>query len=252
MFARHDLVWLSARGWRRARAAAPVSSEAAIDWWMREDWPAIVRRADAGQQDGQLAVGIAMPPAQDGAKVRIACSVALDDVASHLPPLRLAQVLPATPHSWRGPLDAFERAAAAQGLVVRVYGSVAMQTLTGQPYLNAASDIDVLVHPETPVHMRSALDLLVSYAATLPLDGEIVFPSGQAVAWKELASVLVAPSPTRVLAKDLRGVSLEPICTLFAALEGTVPPGLSPAFLVAARDQRQGTVPQGQSPFSHA
>ncbi|HEU4852040.1 MAG TPA: malonate decarboxylase holo-[acyl-carrier-protein] synthase [Telluria sp.] len=249
MFARHDLVWLSARGWRRARAAAPAHLRDAVDGWMRQDWPAIVRRADAGVPEDRLAVGIALPPASDGAKGRIACSVAIEDVESHVPPLRLAQVLAMAPHPWRRTLGALERQAAMQGLVVRVFGSVAMQTLTARPYLTAASDIDLLLHPASPAQLRRALDLLASYAGMLPLDGEVVFPSGRAVAWKELAMARDDPSRTRVLAKDIGGVSLQPACALFAPHEGTVPVGLSPAFPSDAAQQKLGTVPKGQSPF---
>ena len=68
MFSRHDLVWLTGDGWDGARDRALPGHPAAIEQWRREDWPAIVRRADPGLAAGQLSLGIALPPAPNGAK----------------------------------------------------------------------------------------------------------------------------------------------------------------------------------------
>jgi phosphoribosyl-dephospho-CoA transferase len=47
----------------------------------------------------------------------------------------------------------------------------------------------------------------------LPLDGEIVFPSGDAVAWKEWAGA------ERVLVKRASAVRLAPVAELLSTLE---------------------------------
>jgi phosphoribosyl-dephospho-CoA transferase len=220
MFARHDLVWLTEPGWQHARATAPADCIGAIDIWREAGWPAIVRRADTGLLPDQLSVGIALPPRPaDGAKMRIACRVPVSDVDKILPPLPLTQVIEAAPESWQPLLAALERQAAVQGVAIRVYGSVALQALTRQPYLTAASDIDVLLHPMTHAQLYAGLDLLNFHAGRLPLDGEIVFPRAQAVAWKELSGALAGSTGTRVLVKELQGVFLATTSALLATMQ---------------------------------
>jgi phosphoribosyl-dephospho-CoA transferase len=194
-----------------------------IDMWRKSDWPAIVRRADADLLPDQLSVGIAMPPCPiDGSKMRIGLRVAQSEVRMVLPPLPITQVIVAAPEAWRPLLAALEREATVQGLALRVYGSLALQALTRQPYLTAASDIDVLLYPVTPVQLQRGLELLNFYASSLPLDGEIVFPQGQAVAWKELSAALRATSGRRVLVKEMHGVYLTTTGALMATMKKDV------------------------------
>ena len=63
----------------------------------------------------------------------------------------------------------------------------------------------------------AGLALLERHAATLPLDGEIVFPSGAAVAWKEWLSA--SRNEARVLVKDAGAVRLAPMAELLMTLE---------------------------------
>ncbi|MFC5460965.1 malonate decarboxylase holo-[acyl-carrier-protein] synthase [Massilia niabensis] len=221
--ARHNLVWLSQAGWERAAAlAAPGARDAgdaraAIMRWGRARWPAVATRVPPGLAPGDVPLGLALPPsASDGAKPRIAFIAHMADIADTCPALPLAQALPAVPEAWRGPLTALLDEAGNARLDVRVYGSVALQALTGQGYLTAASDIDLLLAPRTLEAYRCALGLLARHALLLPLDGEIVFPQGWTVAWKEL---LHLPGATaRVLAKSLRGAELVTVGSLLAAL----------------------------------
>ena len=103
---------------------------------------------------------------------------------------------------------------------------VAMQFLTGQDYLSATSDIDILFRPYHQAQLRAGLALLQELQ-TLPIDGEIVFPGEAAVAWKEW----IQPAhpgqdfnQQRVMVKDMYGVSLrtrQSLCELLA--EGELP-----------------------------
>jgi phosphoribosyl-dephospho-CoA transferase len=223
MFARHDLVWLTQRGWQQALATVPARCSEALDRWQQAGWPAVVRRADVGLAPDQLSIGLALPPDPvDGAKTRIACRVPVAEVRQHSLALPLAQARAAAPQPWRQWLEALERQAAVQGLAIRVYGSVALQALTGQAYLTAASDIDLLLHPATPAQLYSALALLNAHAGRLPLDGEIVFPRARAVAWKELSGALGSAAGSRVLVKHMQGVSLSAAADLLATIKGDV------------------------------
>lgn len=212
MFSRHDLVWLTGDGWDGARDRALPGHHAAIEQWRREDWPAIVRRADPGLAAGQLSLGIALPPAPNGAKGRIAFNIDKSDVARTSPALALSAAAEAAPATWRAAVNAL-----STRLPLRAYGSLAMQAITGQRYLTASSDIDLLFLPSDGATLRNGLVLLAQFAEILPLDGEIVFPSGDAVAWKEWINAGVAKA--RVLVKDAATVRLAQPASLLTTLE---------------------------------
>ncbi len=212
MFSRHELAWLSSRGWDAATERALPGQHAAIEQWRREDWPAIVRRADANLEPGSVSLGIALPPAHDGSKGRIALNVLKADIARRSPALALADAAKAAPERWRKPLGEL-----AGAMTLQAYGSLAMQAITRQSYLTPASDIDLLFFPPDAASLRAGLVLLEQYAALLPLDGEVVFPSGDAVAWKEWISA--GRQGARVLVKDAGAVRLAPMAYLLATLE---------------------------------
>lgn len=159
-----------------------------------------------------LSVGIALPPRPtDGRKIRIGLQIPRSEVEHVTPPLSFSQITQAAPPPWRSSLTMLDQNASLQGLTLRVYGSLALQALTGKAYVTAASDIDVLSRPTTEPMLYDVLDLLQRYACSLPLDGEIVFPTGQAVAWKEFLHALTLKNSPRVLVKEMRTVRLATI-----------------------------------------
>jgi phosphoribosyl-dephospho-CoA transferase len=215
MYSRHELAWLTSRGWDAAIESAQPGQREAIEQWRRHDWPAIVRRADADLEPGQVSVGIPLPPAADGSKGRIALNMLKADVARRSPPLALGDAAQAAPERWSKSLAALVMG--SSGLALQVYGSLAMQAITGQSYVTPASDIDLLFAPSDLASLHEGLLLLEQYATQLPLDGEIVFPSGAAVAWKEWLGA--TPAQSRVLVKDAGAVRLASIAELTATLE---------------------------------
>lgn len=220
MFARHDLVWLTSRGWQRVRASAPLEAIGALDGWRDGGWPAVVRRAEADLAPGEVAIGFALPPRrEDGGKLRVGCRVELADVQRRTRALPLVGALDAVPQAWREGLAALERQAADAGLGLAVYGSVALEALTGMHYLTEQSDIDLLLRPLNRQQLMSGLELFATHAAALPLDGEVVFPDGRAVAWKELRAAFDGAPGARVLAKELERVALVLPEELMAKLE---------------------------------
>lgn len=214
MHSRHELVWLSADGWQAAYEAALPGDAQTIDQWRRADWPLVATRRDAATPAHTVCLGLALPPAADGNKRRIALRAALSEVARRTPPLALQKAAAAAPDAWKPGLAAL--AAASSGLTLRVYGSLALQALTGLAYLTPRSDIDLLLYPATTVQLRSGLALLEANAAKLPLDGEIVFPNGDAVAWKEWLNA--ERNDAQVLVKTSQAVRLAPIVSLLAEL----------------------------------
>ncbi|WP_091870941.1 phosphoribosyl-dephospho-CoA transferase MdcG domain-containing protein [Massilia yuzhufengensis] len=78
----------------------------------------------------------------------------------------------------------------------------------------------MLLRPQNREQLAAGLALLARHAEKLPLDGEIVFADGRAVAWKELHAAFDSAPGTRVLAKGLDRVALVAPDDLIATLEG--------------------------------
>jgi phosphoribosyl-dephospho-CoA transferase len=219
MYPRHNLVWLSADGWRAACASAPENDVACLQRWQQEDWPAVVRRADGDAAEDEICVGIALPPDAQGCKLRVPFRIAPAAIRLMREPLELIDLLPTAPLRWQSALRALSDEIRACGLDVRVYGSLALQTLTRQPYLRDGSDIDILFHPADRRQLAQGLALLARHAQWLPLDGEVLFGGERAVAWKEWLQA-AADGAHRVLVKHGRGVQLQRVDALLDAFDG--------------------------------
>ena len=222
---RHWLVWLTAAGWQQAAADLPAAQQALVQRWQRHDWPAIVRRRDAHCKAGELCIGIAFPPDSNGDKLRLSLRVPRSEVRETRAPLLIAEVIEQAPAAWRPALEKLKTHVQAQGLDMRVYGSLALQVLTGESYLREVSDIDLLFSPLDQPQLVSGMALLARYAQALPLDGEVMFPDG-AVAWKEWHQVADQPHG-RVLLKREHDVALLLVADIVGALAKLLPPEAS-------------------------
>jgi len=203
---RHDLVRL-APAWRDGLVAPPEAAlRPHVDSWLDRGLPAVARRLDGGAPPGSVALGVALPPS--AGRRRASLVARLDAVAAVSPPLRLAAALPSAPPAWQEALRDLDRAAGAIGTSLGLYGSLAWQHLSGEPYLSERSDVDLLVAPRSGAELRAALGLLAE-RATLEsprLDGEVLLPGGLGVPWRELLA-----APRRILAKSLAHAVLLPL-----------------------------------------
>ncbi|WP_188564233.1 malonate decarboxylase holo-[acyl-carrier-protein] synthase [Undibacterium terreum] len=230
MLQRHDLVYLSGDGWQQLAMRASEADLPVIRRWQGADWPVIVRRHEASQReegslapDHKISLGLALPPDPiDGSKRRMALSIGAQHVARRQRPLSLLDAAPSAPERWREALALLDAAAKERGFCLQVFGSLAMQRLTGMQYLTPRSDIDILFRPDSSEQLQAGLDLLADLSNRLPLDGEVIFPGEQAVSWKEVAAGIAATgvNGTRVLSKCLNRVSLQPLSSLLLNLDG--------------------------------
>lgn len=220
MFARHNVVWISGGGWEELLSRADEQDRSTLLRWRDSDWPAIVRRRDEDAADEQVCIGIALPPDPvSGNKKRIGLRIAQTAVREVRAPLSIDEVIEAAPDRWRKGLESLNQAAQRLKLSIQVYGSLALQSLTRQSYVTAGSDIDVLFRPLSVAQLGTGAGLLTYYANMLPLDGEIIFPGEQAVAWQEWLQAVHASSNPRVLAKDEKAVALKTAASLLASFE---------------------------------
>lgn len=220
MLYRHNRVWLCEAGWQRALEAVPDVYVAEIKQWVDNNWPAIVRREESGMAQDKICLGIALPPPlHQGRKIRIPFSACTSEVVRHEAPLDMAGAISAMPSAWLAPFAALSQAAGSRQLKFHIYGAVAMQAETRLPYIGASSDIDLLFYPKTRKQLQEGLSLLQEYVRLLPLDGEIIFPCGRAVAWKEWAFTAENPESMRVITKSMHGVNLTLATHLLSGLD---------------------------------
>ena len=120
--------------------------------------------------------------------------------------------------AWQRALAPLAHDATGARVALRVFGSAAWQAQTGLVYLHERSDIDLLFEPKDMGEINTAIALFDRFErrTAIRLDGEIIFPGGDAVAWREWNC---AKSDGRVLAKSLTGAALVPKAALTDRLE---------------------------------
>lgn len=192
---RHDLVRLTRAGWSRLQSALP-QHRVLFERWSDHDHPLVVARHRAPAIAGRWSAGLPAPLADD--RARIAIDLVQADIAFPCAFPRAARVV-TLPIALRDELE---------GLAVRVYGAHGWQALTGETYLHARSDIDLLVEVVDEWHADKVAARLADLAASWPLDGEFVFTDGRAVAWREWAAWR-SGRVDRLLVKRIDGATLE-------------------------------------------
>jgi len=204
---RQQLVRLSPEGWARVLEAPwDRGARACLALWAARGLPLVVTRQPATLADA-LAAGLPAPTRFR--RRRLALAVAPRDVVflDEFPPAAaVTRLLPRTcSAAWR----ALVAALAMAGCRARVYGGFGWQALTRLAYVHADSDLDLLLPVSAPAHADAVVQVLAAAAWEGPrLDGELLFPDGAAIAWREWRDYRQARVP-QVLVKRLRGVALE-------------------------------------------
>jgi phosphoribosyl-dephospho-CoA transferase len=106
------------------------------------------------------------------------------------------------------------------GEVAFVYGSLAWQywaANSGLAYLTANSDADLLFRPMSWGAVLTIVGVLERFQRQYHaprLDGEIVLPDGEAIAWREISN-----HPAKVLAKGVNRVRLRDMDSVRSVFE---------------------------------
>jgi phosphoribosyl-dephospho-CoA transferase len=216
---RQQLLRLSGEGWARVLEAPwDATARSCLGLWAARGLPLVVTRQPPGQDDS-VATGLPAP-ARFGRR-RLAVAVAPRDVMffDEFPPAEaVTRLLPrASTTAWRALLARLS----AAGCAPRVYGGYGWQALTRLAYVHAQSDIDLLLPVSSATHADAVVQVLAQrvgpgLAPCLPdegwigprLDGELRFPDGGAIAWREWLAHREGRA-AQVLVKRLRGVALE-------------------------------------------
>lgn len=213
---RHDLAWVRPGSpFRPLEGTAGEAGSAAVLLWLEAGHPLVVCRQSPGAKDIRLAL---TQPLRLG-RQRIACRFDRDAVCRTRPPLEVGACLDCLDPDARQALSILDKAIRRSGARLGIFGSLAWEALTGEAYRHADSDIDIICDIASQDQLATCLAALEDAARRLPcrLDGEVRFPGGVAVAWRELASRLDC-GKAQVLVKGDCDVRLLPIATLLAHL----------------------------------
>ena len=210
---RHALVWLRSGCVSLAQTTqvgCQVASEHSqpdaigmLSEWIQARRPLVVSRQE-GTQPGVIRLGLPLPP--DRGKRRLGFDIPMTNVTRTAAPPPLHTLGEDLPESFRSTLAVLRASPEIRACAPRVFGSVAMQWLTGLPYVTDASDLDLALSPPDWATARAAIDTLLGIEADRVqprIDGEIIDPFGRAVCWRELAG-----AAGTVLSKHVDGVAL--------------------------------------------
>lgn len=205
---RHQLVRLNDAGWAAVRHRAwDQVAQTCLAHWSAHGLPLVVTQQPAGLAGGQLALGLPAP--QVWQRRRFALQAALRDVLYFDEFPAASEITGLLPPAMRGAWASLGDALAAAGASARVHGSHGWQRLTGLGHLHADSDLDLHLSVGDVAAADAAVAALQASTLTAPrLDGELVFPDGSAVAWREWTPWRER-RVDRVLVKRLRGVAME-------------------------------------------
>lgn len=212
---RHDLVYLRPDAvWSSPCAAAGSPIWLAARQWIAAGRPLVAARQPGG---GSVVLGLTLPLAQE--RQRLSILVESAAIAHCRPPLVVADCASRLPAEQAAPLTELAEQARACSAVLGVYGSLAWEALSGEAYRHAGSDIDLICDVATLEQFAAMLAALQFAAQRLPcrLDGEIRFPDGNAVAWREIVTNLHRPAAA-LLVKGPQAVGLRSLESLTATL----------------------------------
>ncbi|WP_418648159.1 malonate decarboxylase holo-[acyl-carrier-protein] synthase [Thauera butanivorans] len=215
---RHDRAWLHASAaFRSDCAPADGFHWQQVREWIRRGRPLVVPRQAASA--AVVSLGLVLP-AHCGGK-RLSIQVERKGISAIFPPMPLAKCLPAVSGHDRSHLARLDEAMHGAGVRVGVYGSMAWELASGETYRHEDSDLDLICDLAERSQAGTVLAALQKAAAGLsfPLDGEIRFPGGQAVAWRELLAARNKPGAD-VLTKGDEEIALVAIEALMDGFGG--------------------------------
>jgi phosphoribosyl-dephospho-CoA transferase len=218
---RHALVWLAEAAWPEILAAnaRDAQAQACLAHWAEQDLPLVVTRQPTGPLEAWQ-LGVSAPLRWSRRKLLVSASAGAIRRVGAFPAAR--EIEGQFDGSVRADFGALCGDLAALDIDARVYGSRGWQWLSGLAHAVPGSDIDLLLQARSPEHADRATALLDAAALDgARLDGELMFPNGAAVAWREWsawrnAGTADRPGPERILVKRLQSTSLEKRLEAFA------------------------------------
>jgi phosphoribosyl-dephospho-CoA transferase len=211
---RHQLVRLTGEGWRSVlQQPWDALARACLGYWSTHALPLVVTQqppsggASVHQTGDALALGLAAPLCWQ--RRRIALCVLQRHVAGFDEFPQAEEIAPLLPLPTQPAWRALCASLAALGARARVYGSHGWQQTSGLAYLRAGSDVDLWTAVADDEQADAVVSLLQGFddAHARRLDGELLFPDGRAMAWREWQPWRSGRTRA-ILCKTLQGAAL--------------------------------------------
>ena len=204
---RHTLLRLSRAGeellWLHREAAYPNPAAWEAVWDRFRSLPVITRRRAA---PGELIpVGVSLPIRRDGGRWRMASQVPLDEVVESISAVRVSEMCAGLSLPFSQLMAELLRQAPLYGAAAGLFGSAALETVTGLPYCHTGSDLDILLLPQEGADLPALGGLLrrLEEKWSLRIDAEVALGSERYGKLAELLSgsgtILVKGGPDPVL-----------------------------------------------------
>ena len=201
---RNQLLCVDSVGWALIEAHEwDEQARTIFSHWRTHQLPLVVCRQGAETPPDIVCMGLPSP--QQWSRRRMALTVSPEHLTAHADFPSLAQVVQA--NQWGAAAIELSDAIARLDVNAHVYGSHGWQWLTGLAYLHEASDLDLSLTVNSWDMASQLVQRLANTSIHCRVDGEIVFPQGKAVAWRELYQ-LIQGKTSQVLMKDRHSLKL--------------------------------------------
>lgn len=170
-----------------------------------EPVPGIVCAAKGPLPAGYVQLGVSFPFRDDGSRVRAAFALPQERIGQAHSPYDVLQRLQTDSFEGAAALIGLRALCETHGVEAGLFGSAALQILTGLPYMESGSDVDAVVRPASFARLRLIHTGLAALRADhqRKFDVEATLPDGTGVKLNELMS-----STTTVVGRGIDGVRL--------------------------------------------
>jgi phosphoribosyl-dephospho-CoA transferase len=185
---RNGLVWLTAPGWDRVLSGDwDAQALGILRHWALMALPLVVCRQRVENFPPTISLGLPAPSVWDRRKLALEVTPDEVDRVGRFPSFEQferfkqfesCETFIATINEIRSNAPGYEGS-------IEVYGSFGWETLMGMSYVRPSSDLDLRV--AVPDRATAAAVARALNALQLPIrvDGELAFPDGSAIAWRE-------------------------------------------------------------------
>ena len=201
---RNQLVWLVDAGWQQVLERAwDVQAQDILSHWHEQQLPLVVCRQRVSDNSSTISLGLPAPLQWERRKLALELPLEAIACMGGFPLLRSIAL---------GAADALQVQELllhtdALQVAVQVYGSFGWQHLSALPCVRETSDLDLLAEVSDLDTAGQVVWLLQGLRLEPRVDGELVFPGGWAIAWREYAQ-LIGGRVEQVLVKHRTGVQL--------------------------------------------
>lgn len=191
---RNGLVWLTTSGWDRVLASdCDVQALSILHHWALRALPLVVCRQRVENFPPTISLGLPAPSVWDRRKLALEVTPDEVDRAGWFPTLeQLKQLKQLEQFAQFEPREAFAAAineirsnAAGFDGPIQVYGSFGWEALTDMSYVRPGSDLDLRVLVPDQGIAAAVSRALNGLQLPMRVDGELAFPDGSAIAWRE-------------------------------------------------------------------